>query len=256
MSTLKEKVLNKEKMVGTHININDPVISSIVSQLDFDFVWIDMEHSYLTLPNLLSHIVALKNAGKPVIVRVPQHDFTMTKKIIEMGPDGIIFPMIRSKEEADELIAYTLYPPYGNRGFGPQNAIHYGLESDKEFVKTNHQTMCRFIQVEHISLVEELEEVVKNPYIDGYIFGPNDLSGSINHLLDVFCEENLSLMRRVIDILNKNDKYIGLSTGSGDPEVIKKWSDMGIHMISAVSDFGLLARGMKQTAEILKIHKN
>ena len=69
-----------------------------------------------------------KSTGTPVIVRAPQDDLTATKKIIEMGVDGIIFPMVRTAEEANRVIASTLYPPYGDRGFGPMGAIDYGME--------------------------------------------------------------------------------------------------------------------------------
>ena len=37
--------------------------------------------------------------------------------------------------------------------------------------------------------VENLDEIMKNEYIDGYIFGPCDLSGSYNMLGDVYGEK-------------------------------------------------------------------
>lgn len=245
--TFKERVLNREILSGTHINLNDPAIAKIVGKLGYDYIWIDMEHNYLSYENLLSHIISIQAFGTPVVVRCPQNDFTAAKKIIEMGPDGIIFPMVKTKEEADMMISYTLYPPYGTRGFGPINAVTYGLDDVNEYAKNNHKDMARFIQVEHKDLVDDLEAVTDNPFIDGYIFGPCDLSGSIGELLNVFGENNMALMKKAIDILNKKKKCIGLSTGSTDYETIKKWRDMGIHMISAGSDLEMLASGMKET---------
>ena len=251
MKTFKERVQNKEIMTGTHININDPCVANIVAHLGFDYIWIDLEHSYLSYENLLSQIMIIQNAGTAVIVRVPQNDFTATKKVMEMGPDGIIFPMVRTKEEADALVSFTLYPPYGCRGFGPNNAIKFGIEDVKNYVHTNHETMCRFIQIEHVDLVNNLEEVTENPFIDGYIFGPNDLSGSINEILDVFGDNTVSLIDKSIEILKRKNKTIGLSTDFPEADVIKKWHDMGVHMISATSDFTLLRRGMAEVAESL-----
>lgn len=256
MSILKEKIKNKEFMCGTHININDPCVGSIVGRLGFDYIWIDMEHSYLSYENLLNHIIAIQSLGTPVIVRVPQHDFTAAKKIIEMGPDGVVFPMIKSKEEADELIAYTLYPPYGNRGFGPHNAVGFGNYNTKEYVANNHKEMCRFIQIEHKNLVDDLENVIQNPYIDGYIFGANDLSGSIGELMNTFGENTQAMIKKSIEILNKYDKYIGISIGENDAEIIKKWHDLGIHMISSNSDFRCIYFKSKETLDNLKkFHK-
>lgn len=226
MNKLKEHIINKDLICGTHININDPCVSIITGKLGFDYIWIDMEHSYLSYENLLSHIATIQASGTPVIVRIPQNDYTATKKIIEMGPDGIVFPMIKNKKEADELISYTLYPPHGNRGFGPHNAVGFGHYSTYEYVKNNHKDMCRFIQIEHKELVDDLENVITNPYIDGYIFGANDLSGSINELTDIFGENTQALIEKSIEILNKNNKYIGISLSNDFPEEIQKWHNM------------------------------
>lgn len=252
MKSFKQRVRNHENLSGTHININDPLIGNIVAHLDFDYIWIDMEHSYLSLENLLGHMMTIQNAGKPVLVRVPQDDFTFTKKILEMGPDAILFPMIRSKEQAEKLINYTLYPPYGNRGYGPGNAIKFGLESSAQYCATNHENMCRFLQIEHTDIFECLDELCVHPYIDGFIIGPFDLSGSVGELENVFGDKTQDVIKRAVEIVSKYDKSIGLSTGAMDEESISKWHDLGINMISAGSDLGMLANSMKQMAETMK----
>ena len=168
---LKQKILNGEKIIGTHINFSDPSVGRIAGLAGFDYIWIDTEHNYISFESLLSQIIAVRSTGTDVIVRVPQDDLTATKKVLEMGPDGIVFPMVRSAEEADRLISYTLYPPYGRRGFGPMNAVGYGAFDTLDFVANNHKSMCRFIQIEHIDAVKNLDEIMKNEYIDGYIIG-------------------------------------------------------------------------------------
>ena len=35
------------------------------------------------------------------------------------GPDGVLFPMINSPEEAEKAVKSCLYPPCGTRGFDP-----------------------------------------------------------------------------------------------------------------------------------------
>lgn len=170
---LKKKIINKDRLYGTHVNLADPGICDIVGRIGYDFIWVDMEHTYLSYEALLSHIIAAKGTGTPVIVRAPQDDLTATKKILEMGVDGIIFPMVRSKDEIDRLIGYTLYPPYGSRGFGPIGAIHYGVDDVNKYVKENNVELCRFIQIEHKDLVDNIAEIAENEYIDGFIFGPN-----------------------------------------------------------------------------------
>ena len=159
---LKEKIQNREKTIGMHINLNDVAVGRIAGLSGYDFIWIDMEHSYLSFENLLNHIIAIQQSGGRVIVRAPQDDLTATKKILEMGPDGIIFPMIKTPEEANRLISYTLYPPHGVRGFGPMNAVEFGIQDTRNYIQNHYKTMCRFIQIEHIEAVNNLDEIMKN----------------------------------------------------------------------------------------------
>lgn len=256
MNKLKQKIKNNEKITGTHIWLADPAIGRIVGLAGYDYAWIDYEHSYLSIQDVLVHINALKTTETAAVVRVPQDDFTATKKVVELGVDGIIFPMIRSAEQARKLIEFTLYPPEGNRGFGPLGANDYGYMDGDEYLKNSIDSMCRFIQIEHIDAANCLDELMEIPYIDGFIFGPNDLSGSINDLGNVFGDENLKIIKEVIAKLKANGKYVGLSTGSSDPEVLKRWSDMGIDMLSGTADFCLLVEGFKKTAnDLKKLHK-
>ena len=175
MVTLKEKIKAGKPICGTHVQLSDPAICEIFGQLGYDYIWLDMEHSTLSFREVYNSMNAANLRGTPVIVRVPQDDLTFTKKVMEMGPDGIIFPMVNTSEEADRLIGYTLYPPYGKRGFGPLRAVRYGDVDAKEYTSQGHLEVCRFIQIESTVAIENLEKIAENPYIDGFIFGPVDL---------------------------------------------------------------------------------
>ena len=134
-----------------------------------------------------------------------------------MGADGVIFPMVRSLQEFNSLIETTLYPPLGTRGFGPMRAIGYDSDKAKRYVFEDNFDMCRLVQIEHINMIDELEEIAKNPYVDGFIFGPNDLSGSLGEMLDVFGDATVSQIKRAIGILRRNNKYVGIACGFNEP---------------------------------------
>lgn len=223
--------------------MGESCVSDSFSRLGYDFLWVDFEHSYLSYKDILNHIAISQSNGTSVIVRVPEDDLTATKKILDMGADGIIFPMVKSVEDIKKLISYTLYPPMGNRGFGPMGAINYGVCDAKEYVKTSNKDICRFIQIECKDVVDNLEEIMDIEEIDGYIFGPNDLSGSVGDFLNVFEEKNIEIMETAIKKLQSRGKYIGLATSDIRPEVISFWSEMGIDMMCCGCDTGYLLTG-------------
>ena len=249
---MKNKIQNKQKTIGMHINLNDVAVGRIAGQCGYDFIWIDLEHSYMSFETLMGHILAIKAGGTDVIVRVPQDDLTYTKKVLEMGVDGIIFPMIHNAKEANEQIARTLYPPYGTRGFGPMGAVNFGYEDAIAYVDDTVNHLCRFIQIEHIEAVEDLDEIMKNEYIDGYIFGPNDLSGSIGEICRVYEPNTTALIKKAISVLKENGKYIALATGETSDKAIEYWDGLGFDMMAAGADFGLLQEAIVKNRKNLE----
>ncbi len=246
---LKEKIRAGKSICGTLVNIPAMCIAEMMGYFDYDYLWIDLEHSAITLDVCYSQIVAAKSVGKQVLIRVPQNDLTYTKKVLEMGPDGIIFPMVRSAKEAKELLSYTLYPPYGNRGCGPQRAVRYGVDDEIQFFKEGHGNLCRFLQIECKTFIDEMEEIAKNPFVDGFILGLADLSGSINEIGDFFGENNLALAKKAIEIATKHGKIVGSATLATDEATLKMLHDMGIKMITCGSDFNYIVNGAKKTYE-------
>lgn len=251
MNLLREKIQNKQKIVGTIVSLSDPCICDIISTQAYDYVWVDMEHTHISYKDLLAHLNAARAANMPAIVRVPQDDLTTTKKVLETGIDGIIFPMARTVEEVKRWIGYTLYPPYGTRGFGPIRAIRYGADDAIEYVEKTSLDICRFVQIEHIDFIDVLEEVAKEPYIDGFILGPNDLSGSMGKLGHVFDQDVAEYIKKAISIAHKNGKMIGLA-GGFDDNTLKYWSQFDIDMLTAGSDWNFLYLQAKNTLKRLQ----
>ena len=90
MSTLSEKLRNGTVALGTHVSLNDSVISELIGNLGFDYIWIDTEHTSISLECLQLHLIACRAAGVSAIVRVPEVDRIKAKPVLEMGPDGKI----------------------------------------------------------------------------------------------------------------------------------------------------------------------
>ncbi|MBQ8295124.1 MAG: aldolase [Clostridia bacterium] len=252
MNVLKEKIKAGKKIIGTHLTMGDTFIADIYGMMGYDFVWVDTEHSPMDYGKLLTNLTVLKANKTPAVVRVQVDNYNHTKKVLEMGPDGIIFPMVDTAEYADKCVKSTLYPPLGTRGSGPLRAIRYGMDDMMEYVADQVDNLCRFIQIESITAVKNLPEIVKNPYIDGYIFGPFDMSGSIGRLGDVYCEENMSLIKEAIKILKDNGKFIGMSMTSTDEKEQRFWLDLGVDMVSSGADFDYIMRESRKNVTQLR----
>ena len=86
MSTLRQKIENREKLCGTLVSLTDPCLCEIMGNAGFDFIWIDTEHTYMSYKEVLCHLNAARSSGAAAVVRVPQNDLTFTKKILMTHP--------------------------------------------------------------------------------------------------------------------------------------------------------------------------
>ena len=89
------KLANRTRVVGSSISTSDPMIAEALGYSGLDFLWIDMEHTPLEKAQILYQLMAVQSTGIPAFVRVPWNDFILVKPILDMGPDGIIFPNVK-----------------------------------------------------------------------------------------------------------------------------------------------------------------
>lgn len=250
---IKEKVAKCLPICGTHINLSDPTVTEMEAQLGYDFLWVDMEHTRLSCDQVHAHLLAARAGGTPMFVRVPVNDLTATKRVLEMGIDGIVFPMAENCTHVKELLSWTLYPPYGKRGCGPRGAVRYGLDSEAEYYGAGHlNSLCRFIQIEQKSAAEEAEEIAKLPYLDGCVLGMHDLSGSVGDLGNIFGKQTLTLAKKSIAAFAKQKKTVGVSTFSTAPKTLKRYHEMGINMISTGADYEYILKNAAETLKTIK----
>lgn len=247
----KQRLRSGDILVGYEVDLCDPCISEMVGQAGFDYIWIDTEHSAMDYHTALLHIIAAKAGGAASIVRIPWNEPYLAKRILEMGPDGIIFPQVANAEELKKAMDACMYPPYGTRGFGARRASKYCSEDLFQYIKEVPDRFCRIAQIEHVDAVRDLDEMLKVPYVDAFIVGPCDLSGSIGHLNEIFHPEVLELIDICIEKCRKAGIPIGVAVGANTEEDVRFWLDRGFQFISAGSDMSAIANGAKQQCNMM-----
>jgi 2-keto-3-deoxy-L-rhamnonate aldolase RhmA len=168
-----------------------------------------------------------------------------------MGPDAILFPMVKNISEFNTLMDMTLYPPLGTRGFGPMRAIDYSGAKAKEYVRDGQHDMMRFMQIEAVSMIDDLEEIATNPYVDGFIFGPNDLSASVGDFLNVFGERCEAQIKRGLEIIRRHGKLSGIAVGHNQA-TLDYFSRFGFDMIYAGADWTYIFDCAEKTRRLLE----
>ena len=254
MNEFKKKLLAGKHLIGFEVDLCDPCISEMVGALGYDYLWIDSEHEAMDYETILMQIIACKAGGAASLVRIPYNEPYLAKRVLEMGPDGIIFPMVNSAEELKKAMDACMYPPMGTRGFGPRRACKYCGEDLMEYIRESPDRMCRFAQLEHVDAIRNLDEMLQVPYVDGFILGPCDLSGSIGHLNEIFHPEVLALVDEAVAKCKAANVPIGIAVGANTEEDMRFWFDRGLQFISAGSDMSAIVNtAIAQQAMMRKV---
>src|SRR6478672_3840709 len=109
MTTFRQRVQRKETLVGPLLTLGSAQVAEIFALLDFDWVWIDLEHTPLQLDQVQHAVQAI--AGRMgTIVRVPWNDPVHIKLALDIGCDGVLVPQVKNAAEARQAVASAKDP--------------------------------------------------------------------------------------------------------------------------------------------------
>lgn len=253
MKWLGEAVRRGEFLAGTFLNLGSSLTAEIAGKAGFDWVLIDLEHGAGDQESLLLQLQAIEGTPAVPIVRIAWNDPVRTKRVLDLGPSGVMIPYVNSVEEATRAVSAMRYPPLGVRGVASMNrACGFGA-SFEEYFKAANANLLVAVQIETKQAVERADEIAAVEGVDVLFVGPLDLSVS----LGVVGELGHPLMRdalaKVVSGCGKEGKSAGLMLSKEDQ--IKDAAAAGFTFIGLSSDGGLVARGMRELAAALKKHK-
>lgn len=250
LELLTEKLKTGQVIRGSHVFAGMPILTEAMAQAGFDVLWLDMEHTAIGIESLVNNMIAAKAGGTPAWVRIPWNDPVRAKPVLDMGAEGIIFPYVRTAEEAALAASACSYPPEGIRGYGPLRALNYGGITQMEYVTNTYRNCLRIIQIEHIDAVKNLREIASVDGIDAFIVGPNDLSGSVGKIGQVLDPELMDLYREIGAVLTEMGRPFGVSTGC-NPEFLRFWRSIGATILFAGNDVGYVYEGAQAARKLL-----
>jgi len=242
LDRIRGKLSENKLSIGTAAQINSQVVLEILCHCGLDFIWIDAEHGPFDRNSLNLAIMTVRGQGVAPIVRVSGTDPITVKPILDMGPAAIIFPDVRTVEEAELAVASCRYPPKGIRGFGPIRANNYSKIDTDKYLEISREEPWVILQLEHIDAVNNLDKIIKVEGIGSLAIGANDLSASIGLLGQPKHPEVVKLLDKITNTCKEADFPLGIGVGSSE-EDIKYWIKRGVNWISLGTDILFLLDG-------------
>jgi 4-hydroxy-2-oxoheptanedioate aldolase len=240
---VKELLRDGKPALGAVISLPCAPAAQVLAQAGFDWLWIDMEHGPINLETAHGMIQATQGTETVPVVRVPWNLHWLAKPVLDAGAMGIVFPFIRSKQEAIDAVQSVRYPPEGIRGFSPAiAALRWGL-SVPEYVQAANREIMAILLIEHIDAVGRIDEILSVPGVDLAFIGPYDLSGSMGLLGQVTHPKVEEAIQKVLAAAKKARVPIGILAVT--PEDVNRRLQQGFQFITVGGDASFLTGAAK-----------
>jgi 4-hydroxy-2-oxoheptanedioate aldolase len=251
---VKEKLARGELVASMIVRLVSGVeIVRIAKSAGFDSLYIDLEHSSLTLHAAGQISIAGLDAEIPVFVRVPANTPEYISRVLDGGALGVIAPGVQSAEEARAVVAAAKYPPEGRRGFAP-GLPQLGFRSvpASEALPAMNQATFVAVQVESAAALEALDEIVAVDGIDMVLIGSNDLLADLG-LAGQYDHPSLGqAYERAIAACRRRRRHVGIGGLGTRPDLVEKFVKLGARFVSTGNDLGFLMAECTRRARQVK----
>ncbi len=245
---VKQRLAAGLPAIGATVTAASVEIAAQMAALGFDFLWIEMEHSPITLETLRNMVLAMRGAGAEPFARVPVNELWTAKRVLDQGVRGVMFPFTSTPELAAQAAAACRYPPRGRRGSGA-NLARFTWPDGGDYYDSADENVCVIAIVEEAAAVERIEEIAATPGIDAIFIGTSDLSFSLGLRGEQDHPRLREAIARVVEAGRRNGKALGRPAGS--PEQVKAFLDQGFLLFQAPTEIGFLKAGAQQYLEPL-----
>lgn len=242
MPSIRQRVRDGEPVVGSWVSLSDPAVAEMTASLGFDFALVDMEHTPASFETVTEMARAVDAAASDTatVVRVPWNDQVDLKRVLDLGVEGVMVPMVESAAEAREFVAGTQYPPAGVRGVAAARATDYGL-SFGEYVEQANDELLAIAQIETVTGVENVEEIAAVDGLDALFVGPADLSASLGVFRDFESDAFRDAVQRVLSAAE--EAGIPVATLATTPDMVETWVNRGFDFLIAGIDASHILAG-------------
>jgi 4-hydroxy-2-oxoheptanedioate aldolase len=226
-------------------------VTEICAGSGIDWVLLDQEHAPNDLRTTLEQLQVL--AAYPdvdVLVRPPFADPVVIKRLLDVGVQNLIVPMIDGQGEAAAAVAATRYPPAGIRGVGSALARASQWNRISDYLGTADASVSLTVQVESLSGLEQLGDIADVDGVDAVFIGPADLAASMGRLGQPEHPDVVGTIETALATIVDHGKAAGVN--AFNTAIARRYLGAGATFVLVGADVALLARGAERLVHEFK----
>ena len=246
-----KKIFSEGKaVINGWLQIPNSFSAEVMAHQGWDSLTIDMQHGAIDYPNALQMLQAISTTDVVPMARVNWNEPGQIMKILDAGSYGVICPMVSNRNEAENFVNACLYPPDGNRSYGPIRGLLYG---GSDYGNHANNEILKFAMIETKESLENLDSIMSTPGLNGIYIGPADLSLAIGEEPGFDKPEESKVydtIMKILDHAKKNKIVAGIHNLNSDyaDKMIKK----GFQLVTIGSDQRFISNGSKNVINKFK----
>jgi 4-hydroxy-2-oxoheptanedioate aldolase len=201
---------------SSSVRLPEPGLCEILGYAGFDFVLIDGEHGAMA-PTSIDRLVQSCYAGDtvPVVRLLRNNDAEAVMHALDLGAQGILIPHCRTAADARALRNAALYPPEGNRGFGPGRGAMWGRAISPDYFAEANASIVLLALIENLEGVDNVDEIAASG-LDCLWVGSGDLAMAYGVPGQRKHPQVMQAAQKVLDACQKHNVVAGFPVGDAD----------------------------------------
>ena len=247
---LKEIFKSGKSAVNGWLQIPNSFTAELMANQNWDSLTLDMQHGVIDYPNAIGMLQAISTTKVVPMARVNWNEPGQIMKILDAGAYGVICPMVSNKTEAENFVKACMYPPQGYRSYGPIRGLVYG---GPDYADEANNEILKFAMIETKESLDNLDEIMKTPFLDGIYIGPADLSLAIGEKPGFDKPEGdpvYEVIMKILEHAKKNKIIAGIQNAK--PEYAEKMINKGFQLVTIGSDQRYMTAASKSALSKLK----
>ncbi len=230
-----------------------PETSQLAASAGLDALYVDLEHSPLSLETTAIVCTAAWAAGVTPLVRLPNNDAGLIGRVLDVGAMGVIVPQVETAEDAQRAVEAALYPPLGHRSVSSTlPVLAYRNFPALQAAEHINAQMLVVAMIESEAGLDQCEQIAAVQGIDLLFVGTHDLSVQMGLAGAADPAPLNACIDRVVQAAKRHGKAVGLGGMAADPEAVAHWTSRGVQFISVGSDLGFVLQGATQAVRKIK----
>ena len=242
------------RVFGTMLNVTrSPRWVSAFDAVGLDYVVVDTEHAPLGRDDMGDLLLSFTNSGVVPIVRIPIPDSHYVTMAMDAGAQGVLAPYCETAEQAVEVVAAAKWRPL--KGEAVTHLMASGehvSDATRAYLEERNSNSIAIIGIESKAAVDNLENILQVPDIDGIFIGPNDMSISLGVPDQYDTEIYRSTVKHVIDTAEAHG--VATLVHHQTPDLSTYFMSQGARFILHGSERRAMIQGFQTEFGILREH--